>query len=149
MSRLCLIIFVIPAAAAAAAVGFHVPAVDLNWRRFPSHPPSASQPGRRQRQQRLHTPLGHTHLYTVSTCIHNLTHKHKHTHGYFTSEDTSLCVSVYLLPMLSLTNPHPPTPPLLPVEAVECWRCGPLNWQSIHQCVIYLMGRGPTWPVWC
>lgn len=84
MRRLCLIIFVIP-----AAVGFDVPAVDLNRGRFPSHPPSASQPGWRQRQQRIHTPLGYTHTNRL-------------TQGYFTSEEKSLCVFVNLLPILTL-----------------------------------------------
>lgn len=73
MRRLCLIISVIPAAA-----GFDVPAVDLNRGRFPSHPPSASQPGRRQRQQRLHTPLGHTHTHCL-ILQHTFWHTHTHT----------------------------------------------------------------------
>ncbi len=132
MRRLCLIIFVIPAAAA----GFDVPAVDLNRERFPSHPPSASQPGRRQRQQRLHTPLGHTHANLL-------------TQGYFPSEKKSLkCQCSHRSCVYKLTVT--PTPlQRFPVKAIECWRCGSLNWQKLHQRVICLMGTGPPWPVWC
>ena len=120
MRRLCLIISVIPAAAAAA--GFDVPAVDLNRGRFPSHPPSASQPGRRQRQQRLHTPLGHTRTHTLSRLAH--------TQLFYLRGKvlTRFCVFV---------------------ASAYTQRRGTLNWQSIHQCVIYLREREPPWPVWC
>lgn len=139
MRRLCLIISVIPAAAA----GFDVPAVDLNRGRFPSHPPSASQPGRRQRQQRLHTPLGRTH----ATHKHRLalrTHPNTHTNrGLFYLRGKVLvgflciCCQCSHSSVCMFTNPPPPSPLLSQLSA---GRCGTLNWQSIHQCVIYLMG---------
>lgn len=108
MRRLCLIIFVIPALAEAAA-GFDVPAVDLNWGRFPSHPPSASQPGRRKRRQRLHTPLGRTH-FTLAPLAYTTWHTNKrtHTHSYSNLRAhifMSLCICCH-------TNLHPPTSPL-------------------------------------
>lgn len=137
MRRLCLIISVIPAAAA----GFDVPAVDLNRGRFPSHPPSASQPGRRQRQQRLHTPLGHTHTH----CLILRTHFHTRTRLFHLRGKVLMHFCVFVANALTCLQTHP-RPPILPVE---CRRCGTLNWQSIHQCVIYLRERGPPWPVWC
>lgn len=110
MRRLCLIIFVIPAPAEAAA-GFDVPAVDLNWGRFPSHPPSASQPGRRKRRQRLHTPLGRTR-FTLAPLAHTTWHTNKHTHSYSNLRAhifMSLCICCH-------TNLHPPTSPLRSVQ---------------------------------
>ena len=121
MRSLCLIISVIPAAAA----GFDVPAVVLNRGRFPSHPPSASQPGRRQRQQRLHTPLGHTHTHrlVLHTWIHTRSErervvlpqrgKKKKTSCFFPLHLLPFlklkCSHVYK-PTLALANPPPPPP---------------------------------------
>lgn len=74
MRRLCLIIFVIPAA---AAVGFDVPAVDLNWGRFPSHPPSASQP-----ETAEITHSAGTHTFTLSPLAYTFEHPNTNTHTH-------------------------------------------------------------------
>lgn len=118
--HLCLIIFVIPAA---AAVGFDVPAVDLNWGRFPSHPPSASQPSRRQRQQRIHTPLGHTHLLRLHLRILFNTKIHTQTGLFYLRGNVPMWFCVFAANTQSYTSTpsHASTPHSWSSRVLEIW----------------------------